>query len=55
MAAIKMLLLPVTLCFLLLVLAAESKEDNDTLVVVVVVFYGTARCKFNTSRIISST
>jgi hypothetical protein len=54
MAAIKMLLLPVTLCFLLLVLAAESKEDNDTLVVVVV-FYGTARCKFNTSRIISST
>ncbi|RCV14486.1 hypothetical protein SETIT_2G430000v2 [Setaria italica] len=48
MATSKMLL-PVTLCFLL-VLAAESKEDDNT----VVVFYGTARCKINTSRIISN-
>ncbi|TKW36441.2 hypothetical protein SEVIR_2G442833v4 [Setaria viridis] len=48
MATSKMLL-PVTLCFLLM-LAAESKEDDNT----VVVFYGTARCKINTSRIISN-
>jgi hypothetical protein len=50
-----LIMVPVTLCFLFLVLPAQSKENlagRENLAVVI--FYGTARCKSNPSKIISS-
>jgi hypothetical protein len=44
------LLIPVTLCFLLVLAVAKQGKENSN----VLVIQGTAQCKSNSSRIISS-